>query len=212
MIKSKKATSIIEAIIVLLIIVTWVTWMYTLFDKSTLLSNSTENKIQAIQIAKQWIEAITNIRDSNWIRFSSDFKNCWNTDVSKHIGVTCLWDTGNSLDILAWSYIVFRNNDNSWNLQSKTVNTFWLWSYINDYRVDLDTNWIYTQTWNLNNLYPIFTREVKISYLQSDWTTVWNTGDPKMKVISLVQWVDSSSTNPHKVELEQILSNWKEEN
>jgi hypothetical protein len=33
-----------------------------------------------------------------------------------------------------------------------------------------------------------------------------------MKVISLVQWVDSSSTTPHKVELEQILSNWKEEN
>jgi hypothetical protein len=30
-----------------------------------------------------------------------------------------------------------------------------------------------------------------------------------MKIISLVQWIDSSSTTTHKVELEQILSNWE---
>jgi len=211
MIKSKKATSIIEAIVVLLIIVTWVTWMYNLFNRSSHLSNSINNKIQAIQIAKQWIEAMTNIRDTNWIRFSSDYKNCWNTDINLHtVSNNCLWENNTNYDIHSWSYIVFRNNNNSWNLKSKTISNFWSWTYIDDYRVYLD-NWIYTQTWNLNNLYPIFTREIKVSYLKSDWSS-WNSDDPKMKIISLVQWVDSSSSTPHKVELEQTLSNWKEEN
>lgn len=211
MIKSKKATSIIEAIVVLLIIVTWVTWMYNLFNRSSHLSNSINNKIQAIQIAKQWIEAMTNIRDTNWIRFSSDYKNCWNTDINKHpVNDNCLWKNNTNYDIISWSYIVFRNNNNSWNLKSKTISNFWSWTYIDDYRVYLD-NWIYTQTWLLDNLYPIFTREVKVSYLKSNWTS-WNSDDPKMKIISLVQWVDSSSSTPHKVELEQTLSNWKEEN
>jgi hypothetical protein len=52
--------------------------MYQIFTNSSHLSNSTTNKIQAIQIAKQGIEAVTNIRDTNWLRFSSDYPNCWN--------------------------------------------------------------------------------------------------------------------------------------
>lgn len=206
--KSKKATSVIEAIVVLLIIVTWVTWTYKIFNSSTHLSNSTKNKIQAIQIAKQGIEAFTNIRDTNWIRFSSDYKNCWNTDVTKLWTNTCIWENNQTYDITSGSYIIYRNN-NSWELKTKPINTYWVWNYNTDYRVWLN-NWIYTQTWTLDNLLPVFTREIKVSYLKADWVTAWtNSDEPKMKVISLVQWVDSSSSTPHKVELEQILSNRK---
>jgi len=204
--KSKKATSIIEAIIVLLIITTWVTWMYTLFNKSTALTTSTSNKIQAIQIAKQWIEAMTNIRDTNWIRFSSDYENCWNT---LNYNSNCLWQNNTTYDITAWSYIIYRLN-NSWYLSWTTSWTFWVWTYINDFRVWID-NWIYTQTWTTNNLLPVFTREIIISYLQADWVTDWADSDePKMKITSFVQWIDSSSNTTHKVKLEQILSNWKQ--
>ncbi len=203
--KSQKATSIIEAIVVLLVITTWVTWMYTIFNKSTQLSNSTNNKIQAIQIAKQWIEAFTNIRDTNWLRFSSDYDNCWNT---LNYDSNCLWNN-TSGDIQSWSYIIYRDINNSWLLGTKTSGTYWNWTYINDYRVWIN-NWIYTQTWTTDNLFPVFTREIKISYLQEDWITAWiNSNEPKIKLTSLVQWADSSSTQAHKVELEQILSNWQ---
>jgi len=207
--KSKKATSIIEAIIVLLIITTWVTWMYTLFNKSRALTTSTSNKIQAIQIAKQWIEAMTNIRDTNWLRFSSDYINCWNTDVTKFSWTnTCLWENNTTYDITEWSYIIYRVN-NSWQVTSKSTWTFWSWTYISDYRVWVNND-IYTQTWTTDNLFPIFTREIIISYLDADWITEWTDSDePKMKVISLVQWLDNSSSTPHKVQLEQILSNRK---
>ncbi len=204
--KSIKATSIIEAIVVLLIIVTWVTWMYTIFSKSTKLSNSTANKIQAIQIAKQWIEAFTNIRDTNWIRFSSDSTNCWNT---LNYNSNCIWDITTTYDIQSWSYIIYRNSNNAWVLDSKTTNTFWNWNYNTDFIVWIDDKWIYTQSWAVNDTSPKFTRELKISYLDEDWITSPDTNSPKIKIISLVQWIDSSSNQPHKVELEQILSNWK---
>ncbi len=75
---SLKATSVIEAMIVLLIVVTGVTGVYTLLNSSQKLAISTGNRIEAIQIARDGIEAFTNIRDTNWIRYSADYKNCWN--------------------------------------------------------------------------------------------------------------------------------------
>jgi len=209
--KSKKATSIIEAMIVLLIITTWVVWMYNIFSKSNNLSNSTENKIYAIQIAKQWIEWFTNIRNSNWIRFSSDYKNCWNTDITIPNPGDCLWDKTTDYDINLTNsnkrFIIDRDSNNSWFLTEKDSWTYWLWSYNTDFRIKIDSNWIYTHSWTINFL-PVFTREINIKYLKDDWSE-WDSNNPKMLVTSLVQWLDSSSNTPHKVELEETLTNRK---
>jgi hypothetical protein len=202
--KSKNATSIIEAIIILLIITSWVTWMYTIFNKSTKLSSSIENKIYWIEIARQWIEAITNIRDTNWLRFSSNDDDCWNT---LNYNNNCITDSSTTTDISAWSYIIYKKNDNVWYLESKTTWTFWVSPYNDNFKVWLD-NWIYTQSWITNKLLPRFTREIKVSYLDLSWN-IGDSNDKKMKVISLVTWADSSSTKPHKIKLEQILTNWK---
>lgn len=206
--KIKKATSIVEALIVMLVIVTWVTWMYNIFIKSTDLSNSTTNKVQAIQIASQWIEWIINIRDTNWLIFSSDYKNCWTT---LNYNSSCIWwDGDNSYKIQNnWKYIIYQNSDNRWELSSTGVTTDYTSpDYRNFFKVWLN-NWIYTQTWVIDNLKPLFTREIIIKYLQADWITAWDETSPKIKIISLVQRVDKTSIKPHKVEVEQILSNWK---
>ena len=204
--KSKKATSIVEAIVVILIVVTWVTWMYSIYSESIKLSNSTTNKIQAIQIARQGIEAFTNIRDTNWQIFSWDYTNCWNV---LNYDSACIWDMTTNYDIWSWSYIIYVDSENKWLLESNTTDNFWSWTYIDDFKVQKDSLWIYTQSW-LVDFNPIFTREIKVDYIEDtnlDLDT--NSNDEKMKITSLVQWVDSSSSNVHKVELGQILSNWK---
>ena len=76
---NKKATSIAEAMVLMLIVVSWVTWMYKVYMSSINLERSTNYKIAAMNIAREWIEAITSIRNTNWLLFSSDTKNCWNT-------------------------------------------------------------------------------------------------------------------------------------
>lgn len=204
-----KATSIVEAMVVMLIIVTWVTGMYKLLNESNKLTVSVKNKIQAVQIARQWIEWFTNIRDTNWLLFSSDYINCWNV---LNYESNCVSDNTNTNDIKSSNkYIIYLSSENRWELKTPTpaINTSYEDStYRNFFKVWLK-NWIYSQSWATVDTKPLYTREINVSYLKEDWTTVWDESDQKMKIKSIVQWSDSSSSVAHKIEIEQILSNWK---
>lgn len=197
---TKKATSVIEAVIVLLIVVSWVVWMYQVFSASQKLSSSTANKIQAIQIAREWIEAVKNIRDTNWILYSSDTANCWNVDGYND---DCVWETNTTNDIASWSYLINQKSDNRWYLESKSTWIFSNSTYRTNFEVFTDKNWFFTQTWVLDDskfkIKPLFTREIQINYPETY----------KMEVVSLVQWVDLSSSKPHRVEFRSVLTNWK---
>ena len=207
---NKKATSVIEAMVVLLIVVTWVIWMFQVFWNSQKLSASTANKIQAIQIAREWIEAMKNIRDTNWILYSSDTVNCWNVD---NYNNACVWATSpaTSTDISAWSYKIFKKSDNRWYLSKKTTTEtkYTENDYRNEMKVWIDSNWFFTQSGaTLNKIKPLFTREIQIKYLKND-NSSWNSNDEKMEVNSIVYWKDLASNKPHKVKFKAILTNWK---
>jgi hypothetical protein len=72
--------------------------MYNIYGSSIKLSNSTENKITAISIAREGIEAITNIRDTNNLLFKADLKNCWNV---LNYNANCIGDNTTNNDILS---------------------------------------------------------------------------------------------------------------
>ncbi len=207
--KSKLATTIAEAMIVVLVIVLWLTWVYKIYSESIKLNNSVETKIQAIQIAREWIEAITNIRDTNWLLFSSDTKNCWRT---VNYDPTCIGDNWFSNNIF-WDYKVYKDpNDNRWKLYSGiwiTDNFSNNW-YRDFYKIYLDNNWLFTHkfpldTRTLKDTNWIFTRQIKVN-LVDPWD--WNTSN-WLKINSIVKWVDSGWTNVNEVKLETILTNHK---
>ena len=118
MLKNKNWTTIVEAMVVMLIVVIWIIWMYNIYSKSQNLSNTTQNRLIAIDIAREWIEAMTNIRDTNWMIFAANTNLCWNV---LNYNNNCI-STAN--DIPTWSYIIYTNSDNRWYLTSKTT-----WSY-----------------------------------------------------------------------------------
>ena len=200
---SKKATSIIEAMVVLLIVVTWIIWMFQVFWNSQKLSASTANKIQAIQIAREGIEAMKNIRDTNWILYSSDTKNCWNVLGYNN---SCVWDNKTITDVWSWSYKIYKNLDNKWYLSEKTTSDtkYTEANYRNEMKVWLDSDWFFTQTWAMIEIKPLFTREIVISYPDTG-----NSNDEEMEINSIVYWKDLSSNRPHKVQFKAILTNWK---
>ncbi len=203
---NKKATSIVEAMILMMILVTWVTWMYNVYMSSVKLEKANSNKIIAINIAREWIEAMKNIRDTNWIIFSSDKDNCWN---SLNYNALCVWDNTDTYDITSWSYKIYKNTENRWTLLWTTLSNYSVATYRNEHRVWIDSKGFYTQTWTVNNLTPLFTREIKISYPEdTNWDTLFDSNDEKMEVRSLVQRRDSNSQAIHKVELVENLSNW----
>lgn len=43
------------------------------------LTNLTENRITALNLAREGIEAVSNIRDSNWLKYANDKDLCWMT-------------------------------------------------------------------------------------------------------------------------------------
>lgn len=204
---TKSWTTIIEAMIAMFIVIVWIIWVYTIYTKSQKLSTATENRIRAISIAREWIEAVQNIRDTNWILFWADPQNCWNV---QDYNISCLGDSSGANKIAPWDYKISKDTDNRWKLF--TWSTLWLnyssWAYRDDYEVKLDINWLYTQSW-WKEFKPTFTRKINISYLDTNWDFIPDKNDEKMLVKSEVSWADNSKTWFYTVTLENLLTNWK---
>lgn len=80
------------------------------------LASSTESRIQAINIAREGIEAVENIRNTNWIKFSSDLENCF--DVADYDS-SCI---GSALapKLTTNAAKVVTNQNGTWRLASYT--------------------------------------------------------------------------------------------
>ncbi len=179
-------------------------WTFQIFSVSRKLSITTKNRIEAIQIAREWIEAFTNIRDTNWILFSADYKNCWNT-LNYDKSCVAASAPATSTDIASWSYIIYKGTNNRWYLEQKTTWIFSDSTYRDNFIVKIDENTLYTQSW-WTDLLPLYTRELQVSYKNTTWPTP-DSNDDKINIKSIVQWADSSSNKPHKIELETLISN-----
>lgn len=205
---NKLWTTIIEALVAMFIIIVWTIWVYTIYAKSLKLSISVENRVKAISIAREWIEVLQNIRDTNWVLFWADSKNCWNI---KDYNILCLWDNSWVNKIPAWDYTIYKDTDNRWKLISiSTIGDYKDNTYRDDYRIKKDANWLYTQSW-WAPFTPVFTRRINISYIDTDWVWWANPNDEKMLVESIVSWSDSSKIWFYNVKLSNLLTNWKED-
>jgi len=207
---SKKATSLVEAMIIMAIISLWVAWVYDFYISSERLAANTSDRIKAIQIAREWIEWITNIRNTNWLLFGGDYTNCWNV---QSYDIACIGDSSTTRDIANWSYIISQDTEFRWHLNEIiTWDTYFGGTYRRDYWAEITANWFYNQQvsppWYPN---AYFTREIIISYPDdTNWDGTNDSNDEKMFVRSFVQWGDT--TPPHRVELTTTLTNWKNKN
>lgn len=75
--KTFRGSTIAEAMIVLLVVTVGVTGTYQMLQSGVKLASVTESRIQAINLAREGIEAAENIRNTNWTKFSSDLENCF---------------------------------------------------------------------------------------------------------------------------------------
>ena len=205
---SKKATSLIEAIIIMTIVSFGVIGLYDFFISSEKLADNTNKRIKAIQISREWLEGITNIRNTNWLLFGADYQNCWNVQSYR---IECIGNSTFTYDIRPWSYIISQDIENRWHLDGISA-PFWTYPeqvYRDEFWVEIDSDGFYNQQVTpFTN--PPYTREIIISYPEdTNGDGNADSNDDKMLIRSLVQWWVS---NNHKVELTQTLSNWKNKN
>ncbi len=215
---TKAATSVIEAMVIMLIIVTWVVGMYNIYNESVRLSDLTAQRLQAIEIAREWVEAVENIRNTNWILYASDYGNCWNTinydnncigfDSTAPISATNI-----NTDIVPGSYILYQHPvQKRWFLESQGSNSSFDQNYRNTFEIfRWDDDWFYTQSGSNNtthtksSLAPIFTREIVI------WYPGWDSNSSEMNITSIVKW-DGRGDKTHTIEIDLTLTNWKNDN
>lgn len=192
-----RGNSIIEVMVVIVILTIGIVGAYGIVSRWQNVARTTEKRIQAINLAREGIEAVQNIRDTNWILFSSDYTHCWMSN--KYIASGCIDNIVPADSYSNGDYILMLDGNKRWILTSSPNTSIYL-----------DANWLPEQwpasppttlcnTTTTKNCKTIFTRKITLSY----------PGVDKLKVTSLVSWRDQSSKNPHDIKLETILTNWK---
>ncbi len=219
---NRKWSTMIELLVMMAIMALGISTMLGVIGSWMDFAKSTEDTIKAINLAREWLEWVTNWRDTNWLRFSSDKTNCWKVQnvpsySSSCIGDNFMSDSNSNTDtrnIQSWSYLLYTNNW-VWFLSWISTNPDWVadWSsYTQLYKTWLDANGFFTQTggtsstycssvWQTNCL-TIFTREIQISLpVNTDPSYTWT-----IYVASIVRW---KWKGQHEVRLNTTLTNWK---
>jgi type II secretory pathway pseudopilin PulG len=203
----------IELIIMMSIMALGVTAMFGVIGSGTDFAKDTEDTIKAINLAREGIEWVTDWRNTNWLRFSSDRENCWK---AKDYDSTCIGDTSELISnkILSGSYTLNVRNG-AWYLSwvaiggtpATNFSTSWT-QYKSEYKTYLDANGFFTQSGITSTTFcssktqtgclTPFTREIRI--------TIGATETGSMQVSSIVRW-----QRKRKIEiiLDTTLTNWK---
>lgn len=197
----KQWSSFIEIMAMMAILSVAIAAMFSTVVSGIYFAKDSENRIKAINLAREWIEWVTSLRNTNWLRFSSDQENCWRIKdyQAQCIGNTSFW-TWNSIWTGWLQSYVLENKNGAWYLTGTTFGS-WLW---------IDDNGYYVATGMTvtgppctievtNNCLSRFTRILQIG--QSWWTSTW-----VLNVTSIVDWQEQL---PQNVTLQTTLTNWK---
>lgn len=203
--KNKIAASLIEALVVIVILAIWIVATYSFFARSIAFLDWLNMRIEAIEIAREWIEALENIRNTNWIIFPVNTKECWNVlNYDNKCILKQSW-----YEKIPWSDInnqktyILKNNLWRWDLQSKSNWNYSNQNFRNNFAMWKDAIWKYCQpisNWCVKIQKWNYTRKIQV---YEDW-------NEKMIVKSVVEWIDSSTSWVRKVELYNLLTNYKE--
>ena len=71
MLINKKWLSLVEVIIVIFIVSVWILWIVTVLSSIMQKSNKVNQKIISLDIAREWIEAVYQIRNNNVLQYES---------------------------------------------------------------------------------------------------------------------------------------------
>lgn len=188
--KAHRAESLIESVISVSVIVIATMAAMSLIRTSLVGNNVIGEKIIALNLGLEGIEAVRNIRDSNYLKFPTDPANCWNT-LESELVVDCPYEAKIAEGV---TYTLTRNLAVTplfdWNMEILDPLTDEGWMDLYSYSLDLDglpgneEIFLYAQTGEtaagLTSLEPMsFKRSLEVTYQGPDAfdatvTVEWN--------------------------------------
>ena len=133
MLKAKKMWfTLAEVVIACSIFAIVVVWIILAINRSFIFMNNTKLSVRAANLAREWVEMMYNIRDTNWRIHSGERDKYW-----LNLWDRTLWNEGNSF--IKWFYVLkeWNQNGNSYfyadslSIQDSNINDFysdeWFW-------------------------------------------------------------------------------------
>lgn len=201
--QKKSWFSMIEILVAILIFSLWLTAVYALIASSQKLNNYNRNFIIASNLAREQIELIKSIRDSNF------------ATIHKWSQINPKWsftNTGSDF-FLPERYYILENDYSSaadFPIKVEQITDFWEWqnvlsSKMQQYRLCLDTKMRYTYDCT-GNIPTHFYRYVKFEpVMYKSWSTDV-TVEGAMKIISKVIWYQWGY---NETDITTLLTDWK---
>lgn len=192
---------IIEVLVAILIFSLGLSSIYLIIVSTLKLNDYNKNYIIASNLAREQIDLLRNIRDSN---YKNTYK--WNY-------IPNFWNNFNNT--FTWGYYTIENNFSDSSLPTislKTIANFWEWKTeingkINNYRLYLDWEYNYTYNDNLGlNKKTKFFKFLEIKPLTfKSWSTniiIRDAFKVKSKVIWTIRWYN-------EIEINTVIADWK---
>jgi hypothetical protein len=183
---SKRAETILEVLVAIFVVALGSSAATSLVVDAMQANGLSRDNLIAMNLAVEGAEAVREIRDSNWLKFSYDRENCWNMQPDKPVcGATAdLIDNGNYTPFLdtstmGWKLELQTGTDLDLAEPGKKSGNLAYQLYITE-----NSNLYVARSSSLPKTASRFYRMVNIDYP--------NTGNPanekEMTVTSIVQW------------------------
>jgi len=191
--------TILEVLIATVILVGVLASCFALLNRGAATNTSLSEKSAAISIAREGIEAVRNIRDTNWLKYSGDKRNKWLCLDSEDVPDKCL--TGNPEYIVPGFYQIDF---------SESAKRFFLTKIDAAAVLDINNNSAEKEQFRLfvdnasgrythtsdggNNTVSSFYRQIELTPVEADVCPNDGCIEKKLKVVSRVQWVGARGT------------------
>lgn len=191
----KKGFTLIELAIGTVLIGIWLAAIVNVLQYATRLTNTTKAQVVAINLTREWVESVFNIRDTNWKMFSSKKDQCWLNITPIPTSVNCEtlpWMNNTTqyyklksplywISYYTWEIVL---TPMAWQpltvLESQWDDTAaWSWYRMCYYQVSGTWNSGYRDTcwwsgWVVDTKYGRYRRGIEIKWLfRKDWVAGW---------------------------------------
>lgn len=205
--KRKRAESLIETIVAITVIALGATATGVMVRTSILGNELSQDRMTALNLAKEGIEAVRNIRDTNWLRYELNQDACWNTLQEPGVDITNC-----DLNPIDEDYYELKLNLSNSYFEYMLADTGDDDVFFDDYLlyeciiedVDLEAGTLYANPTGAPEAYDceetVFYRMIYIDY-ETDLPT-----DDLMTVTSTVGW--TTDGEQRSVSLMESIGNW----
>ncbi|MCK5472059.1 hypothetical protein KAI54_02630 [Candidatus Gracilibacteria bacterium] len=198
-IKSRKGETLVEVSVALVLLVVGALSALRLLGLAGISNQITKERVIATNLAREGLEAVRNIRDTNWLRFAGERRRCWNNlDASSCLDGNSDGIPDDPIEHQKYYFTKFDNVNFRWELDATGLVARLdlrngLDASDSGYRLQLNANGVYNH--DAVGTDTIYFREIYTEYIEPDQTLAANESANILRVTSKVEWIDRGKIN-----------------